>query len=82
MSANCLLERGCEEWGSVEDPSLGILPFVLRAEGEAGIRRLGVPLSNNAEGLHHHNPILHQLCQPQLLLIGAPNKATKVALPP
>ncbi len=64
MSAYHLLEQ-CEEWGSVGDHSLDILPFVLQAEGEPGVRRLGVPLSNNAKGLHRRKPILHQLCQSQ-----------------
>jgi hypothetical protein len=59
VSANCLLER-CKERGSVGGHLLNILPFILQAEGEAGICHLGVPLSNNAEGLHRHNPILQQ----------------------
>jgi hypothetical protein len=61
VNANCLI-KGCEEQGSVGNNLLDILPFGLQAEGEAGVHHLGVPLSNNAEGLHRHNSILHQLC--------------------
>ena len=58
MSANCLLEQ-CEEWGSVGDHSLDILPFLLvQAECEAGVCILGEPLSNNSEGLHLKKSII------------------------
>ena len=70
-----------EEWGSVGDYSLDVLPFVLHAEGEASVRRLRIPLSNSAEGYHGSSPLLHHPSQPLLLLLSAPNEAAEVALP-
>jgi hypothetical protein len=70
-----------EERGSVGDYSLDILPFVLHAEGEAGVRCLRIPLNNRAEGHHRSRPLLHHPDQPLLLLLSAPNEAAEVALP-
>ena len=81
VSMNCLLEWR-KEWGSISNHPLNILPFVLQAEGEAGICRLGVALGHNSKGLHRRYPFHHHLLQPQLLRAGAPNEATKVLLPP
>jgi hypothetical protein len=70
-----------EEWGSVGDYSLDILPFVLHAEGEARVRCLRIPLSNSAEGDHRSRPLVHHPDQPFLHLLSAPNEAAEVVLP-
>jgi len=70
-----------EEWGSIGDYSLDILPFFLHAEGEARVRCLRILLSNSAEGDHCSRPLIHHPNQPFLLLLSAPNEAAEVALP-
>ena len=80
MGAYCLLEQ-CKERCSVSNHSLDILPLVLQAEGEAGVRPLRVLLNNHAEGLHRRHPFTCQLRQPQLLCLGAYDEAAEITLP-
>jgi hypothetical protein len=70
-----------EEWGSVGDYSLDIMPFVLHTEGEARVRYLRIPLSNSAEGDHCSRPLFHHSNHPFPLLLSAPDEASEVALP-
>ncbi len=73
--------EGCKERGSVDDHSLDVLPFILKAKSKPSIGSLGVALSNDAEGLHRSYPFADQLPQPLLLPLGAPNEVAQVPLP-